>query len=200
MATTGDAPLNLTKPEAGDVVSLPVINANYDAINVKAAAVDVTLASHTSSISTLSTAVGSGGAVVKATNIAGGLNRQIPYQSAVNTTTFTGAPTAIGQVLTAGLTTVTWGYPTPYKMASGTIASGSWTSGAAPVDLTSYGFTAAPVVTLTPLSANLSLITSVTLNSAPTATGFTANARTYNGSAFASAAPTTHWVAIQLTP
>jgi hypothetical protein len=201
MATTGDAPLSLTKPEASDVVSLTVINTNYDTINTKAASVDTTLASHTSSISTLNTAVGAGGAVVKATNIAGGSSKQIPIQSAANTTTFIAAPTTVGKVLTSTLTSpfAVFLDPVPYKMASGTIASGSWASGAATVDLSSYSFTAAPNIVLTPLSANLSLITNVTLNANPSTTSFTANARSYNGTAFANAAPTTHWVAIQLT-
>lgn len=201
MATTGDAPLSLTKPEASDVVSLTVINTNYDTINTKAASVDTTLASHTSSISTLNTAVGAGGAVVKATNIAGGLQKQIPIQSAANTTTFVAAPSAAGKVLTSTLSSpyAVWVDPVPYKTASGTIASGSWASGAATVDLSSYGFTVAPNIVLTPLSSNLSLITNVTLNANPSTTSFTANARSYNGTAFANAAPTTHWVAIQLT-
>jgi hypothetical protein len=202
MATTGDAPLNLTKPEASDVVSLPVINTNYDTINTHAASVDATLTSHTTSIGTLNTAVGSGGSVVKAVNIAGGIAKKIPIQSATNTTTFIGEPTGIGQLLKSTSTPpyATWADPAPYKVASGTIATGSWTTGAAAVDLTSYGFTVAPTVFLTPVSANLSLITLVTLNSAPSTTGFTANARTYNGTAFANGSPTTHWVAIQLNP
>lgn len=33
MATTGDAPLSLIKPEVTDLVSLGVINQNYDTIN-----------------------------------------------------------------------------------------------------------------------------------------------------------------------
>lgn len=201
MATTGDAPLNLTKPEAADVVSLAVINTNYDTINTHAASTNATLTSHTSSISTLNTAVGAGGAVVKATNIAGGVAKQIPIQSAANTTSFVAAPSAPGKVLTSALAApyAVWSDPVPYKMASGVVSSG-WSSGAVPVDLTSYGFTSAPVVTLTPVSANLSLITSVTLNSAPSTTSFTINARTYNGTAFANGTPTVHWTAIQLTP
>jgi hypothetical protein len=200
MATTGDAQLNLTKPEASDVVSLAVINTNYDTINTKAASVDATLTSHTSSISTLNTAVGAGGSVVKAVNIAGGGIKRIPIQSATNTTTFVAEPSGVGQLLKSTSTPpyATWADPAPYKIASGIISSG-WSAGAASVDLTSYGFTVAPTVFLTPLSSNLSLITSVTLNSAPNTTGFTVNARTYNGTAFANGSPTTHWVAIQLT-
>jgi hypothetical protein len=201
MATTGDAPLNLTKPEASDVVSLSVINTNYDTINANAAAVDSTLATHTSQISTLNTAVGAAGAVVKATNIAGGGQGRVPVQSAANTTIFSGTPAASGQILTSTPTSpfVAWGYPTPFKMASGIIASSSWDAGTISVDLTSYGFTAAPNVVLTPLSSNGNLITSVTLTSAPSSSAFSATARTYNGTAFAAAVPTTHWVAVQLT-
>lgn len=33
MPSTGDAPLNLLKPEQGEVVNLSVINFNYDTIN-----------------------------------------------------------------------------------------------------------------------------------------------------------------------
>lgn len=57
MATTGSAPLNLTKPEAADVVSLSVINSNYDTINSNAASVATTLSTHTGQISTLITDV-----------------------------------------------------------------------------------------------------------------------------------------------
>jgi hypothetical protein len=201
MATTGDAPLNLTKPEASDVVSLPVINTNYDTINTHAASVDSTLTSHTASIGTLNTAVGAGGSVVKATNIAGGALGRIPIQSAANTTIFVSAATGGGKLLYSSPSSpyATWNDPMPFKIASGVISSG-WSAGAVSVDLTSYGFTVAPTVSLTPLSSNLSLITSVTLNSAPSTTGFTVNARTYNGTAFANGSPTTHWVAIQLLP
>jgi hypothetical protein len=36
MATTGDAPLSLTLPSAGDNINLAVLNANYVAINALA--------------------------------------------------------------------------------------------------------------------------------------------------------------------
>lgn len=55
MATTGSAPLNLTKPEAADVVSLPVINSNYDTINANAASVATSLSTQSGQISTLNT-------------------------------------------------------------------------------------------------------------------------------------------------
>lgn len=57
MATTGSAPLNLTKPEAADVVSLSVINSNYDTINSNAASVATTLTTHTGQIADLITDV-----------------------------------------------------------------------------------------------------------------------------------------------
>lgn len=201
MATTGDAPLSLTKPEASDVVSLSVINTNYDTINTKAASVDSTLTSHTASISTLNTAVSSAGVVARATNVAGGLQKQIPIQSGANTTTFIGVPASAGKQLSSTLSSpyAVWIDPIPYKMASGTIASGDWASGVASVNLTSYGFTAVPNIVLSPVSSNLSLITSVSISSTPTATAFSASARSYNGTAFANASPVTHWVAIQLT-
>jgi hypothetical protein len=52
---------------------------------------------------------------------------------------------------------------------------------------------------LTPIAANTSSLTAVSLSSttAVSTTGFTANARTYNGSSFTNGAPTTHWIAIQ---
>lgn len=55
MATTGSAPLNLTKPEAADVVSLSVINNNYDTINANAASVATSLSTQSGQISTLNT-------------------------------------------------------------------------------------------------------------------------------------------------
>jgi hypothetical protein len=55
MATTGSAPLNLTKPEAADVVSLSVINNNYDIINANAASVATSLSTQSGQISTLNT-------------------------------------------------------------------------------------------------------------------------------------------------
>ena len=44
MSTVGDAPLSLVLPDAGDTVSLGVLNSNYVAINVFAAAKDAALA------------------------------------------------------------------------------------------------------------------------------------------------------------
>lgn len=55
MATTGNAPLNLIKPEAADVVSLSVINNNYDTINSNAASVATTLTTHTGQLTALET-------------------------------------------------------------------------------------------------------------------------------------------------
>jgi hypothetical protein len=204
MPTSTGSPLNLQKPISSEVVDLTVINSNYDTLNSKALSTDATIASVQGSITTLNTTVGASGTVqnaVKATNVAGGLVKQIPIQSAANTTTFVAAPAAAGKLLTSSPAApyVSWSDPSPYKVASGIISSG-WSSGAVSVDLTYYGFTVAPTVFLTPLSSNLSLITSVTLSSAPSTTGFTVSARTYNGTAFANGSPTTHWVAIQVNP
>lgn len=44
MSTTGDAPLNLIKPSAGDAIDLAVINTNYDTINTGVAATETALA------------------------------------------------------------------------------------------------------------------------------------------------------------
>jgi hypothetical protein len=104
MSTSTGLPLNLTKPEATDVVSLPVINANYDAINSNASTVAGSLASQQSNINDLNVAVGTGGSVSKAQNIVGGAVKRIPIQSAADTTTFIAAPTAAGQVLISSLT------------------------------------------------------------------------------------------------
>lgn len=67
MATTGNAPLNLTLPEVGDAIDLAVINANYVAINSLASNhedrlddAELTVAGHTSSITSLNTTVASG--------------------------------------------------------------------------------------------------------------------------------------------
>jgi len=207
MATTGDAPLYLTKPEAGDVVSLPVINTNYDTINTKAAAVDVTLASHTSSIGTLNTAVGSSGSVNKAVNVAGGIAKQIPIQSAANATTFIPENSGVGQFLKSTSTPpyATWSYPTPYKIASGIVQSTSFTTGVSTtVDLTSYGFTSAPVVVLTPVYTGMNTLYLASISSTPSTSGFVIRQRLLTSGSNTVAAPTTHvdvhWVAVQLAP
>jgi hypothetical protein len=104
MSTTGDAPLNLAKPEANDVVDLDLINSNYDLINDHAASTNTTLADHTSNINNLNVTVGTGGSVSKAQNIVGGAVKRIPIQSAADTTTFIATPAAAGQVLVSSLT------------------------------------------------------------------------------------------------
>lgn len=207
MATTGDSPLYLTKPEATDVVSLPVINANYDTINAKAAAVDGTLATHTSDISALNTTVGAGGSVVKAQNLVGGAVKRIPVQSAANTTTFVAAPAADGQVLISGPVApyVGWSYPTPYKFAAGTIAAADFgTTGISPtVDLSSYGFTSAPVVTVTPVTASMSTAIVASISSTPTTAGFVVRLRTVSSTGTVAASNpgvVVHWTAVQIAP
>ena len=199
MATTGDAPLNLTKPEAADVVSLPVINTNYDVIHANAASVASTLATHTGQISTLNTAVGSAGAVVKATNVAGGIAKQVPIQSAANSTVFTNAA-GVGQVLTGTSTPpyAQFADRIPFRVQSGIILSSSWANGEVTVEFnTPFDTGIVPIITLTPVAVNTSSLTAVSLNTTPTATGFVARGRSYNGTSFVNSAPTTHWVAIQ---
>jgi len=212
MSSSTGAPLNLTKPDASEVVSLVVINSNYDAINTNAATVASSLTTQSGQISTLNTAVGSSGAVVKATNVAGGLNRQIPYQSAVNTTAFTNSPAGIGQVLTAGLTTVGWANPIPYKVLSGTILKSSITTGGvAVVDISAAGFTQAPIILLSPIYATTTQVYIASLNSPITSpyNSFTARQRIITSSATTAddIEPVTSsngvdvaWIAIQVLP
>jgi hypothetical protein len=208
MATTGDAPLNLTKPEASDVVSLSVINTNYDTINAKAAAVDSTLATHTSQISSLNTATGAGGAVVKATNIAGGTAKRIPIQSSANNTTFI-PESEVGKLLIGTSTPpyAGWAHPVPYKVQSGIIQSGSaggWDDGLKSVDFT-VPFTENPIVVLTPFGTSPTVSQIVTLSAVNT-NAFQVRARqiTVSGTtpfaAVANGSPTVHWVAIQYSP
>lgn len=44
MSTTGDAPLSLIKPSAGDAIDLAVINSNYDTINAGVASTNTAVA------------------------------------------------------------------------------------------------------------------------------------------------------------
>jgi len=208
MPTSTGSPLNLQKPISSEVVDLTVINSNYDTLNSKALSTDATIASVQGSITTLNTTVGASGTVqnaVKATNVAGGLNRQIPYQSAVNTTAFTNTPAALGQVLTAGASTVGWGYATPYKIESGTIAAGSFTSGVSSAVNFTVGFTQAPIVTLTPIHTNTTTAIVPSLNAAATSSSFVARLRTVTNGGAVAATPTgsavdVQWIAIQINP
>jgi hypothetical protein len=206
MATTGDAPLNLTKPEASDVVSLSVINTNYDTINSNAAAVESTLTTHTSQISSLNTVTGAGGAVVKATNIAGGTAKRIPIQSSANNTTFI-PESEVGKLLIGTSTPpyAAWGYPVPYKMAAGIILAADFTAGvSSAVDLTSYGFTQAPVVVVSPVYAGMNTLYVTSVSSTPSASSFVVRQRLLSSGSDTVAAPTTHvavhWTAVQLVP
>lgn len=203
MATTGPSPLNLQLPEVNDVVDLSVINANYGLINTYAGNTNTDLANKTSQISVLNTAVGAAGSVqnaVKATNVAGGAANRIPVQSAVDTTTFVAAPAAPGHVLTSQLSGVpafnALPAPVPYKVQTGIIASGSYSSGLASVTFTT-AFDYPPIVILTCVEPDAGDTTTVTLNATPTVTGFSARARTWNGSTTSNMNPTTHWIAIQ---
>ena len=124
MPTSTGSPLNLQKPISSEVVDLTVINSNYDTINSKALSTDATIASVQGSITTLNTTVGASGTVqnaVKATNVAGGLVKQIPIQSAVNATTFIAAPSAAGKLLSSSATApyAVWADPIPYRLQAG---------------------------------------------------------------------------------
>ena len=67
MATTGDAPLNLTLPSAGDNISLAVLNANYAAINALADDHEDRLDVVEPLVTAATTAIGSSGAVYNST-------------------------------------------------------------------------------------------------------------------------------------
>jgi hypothetical protein len=67
MATTGDAPLSLTLPSAGDNISLAVLNANYVAINALADNHEDRLDAVEPLVTAATTAIGSSGAVYNST-------------------------------------------------------------------------------------------------------------------------------------
>ena len=71
MATTGDAPLNLTLPSAGDNISLAVLNANYVAINSLADNHEDRLDTLEPLVTAATTAIGSSGTVYTSTRWAG---------------------------------------------------------------------------------------------------------------------------------
>jgi hypothetical protein len=137
-----------------------------------------------------------------ATNIVGGGQGRIPVQSAANTTGFTGAPAAAGQVLVSALTSpyAAWGYPTPYK-----ILSGKTTGGAVSVTFsTSFATGVEPIVVASVLSTNTKPEIFV-LNTVDNL-GFTGQVWSSSGTVspynnFVTAVSrTVYWVAIQLTP
>jgi hypothetical protein len=202
MATTGSSPLNLTKPEANDVVDLAVINSNYDTINTFAGNTNTDLATKTGQISTLNTAVGAAGTVqnaVKATNVAGGSIGRIPIQSAADTTVFVSNAGSAGQVLFSQPTSpyAVWGNPSPFRIATGIATIGA--GGTLPIVYTSaFGAGILPVVSLTPVATNLNLATVASVSSSSN-TGFTINLRAQStaGGNFAASSGTVHWTAIQ---
>lgn len=213
MASTSTSRLALFKavPGSAEPFRTSDLNSNWDKVDAEAVAVD-------SRLDSVELAVGASGSVVnatnatnatnavnattagKATNIVGGSANRIPVQSAADTTTFINAPAAAGYVLTSQLTGVPAfnAFPpsVPYKVQTGIISSGSWASGTASVTFTT-AFDFPPIVLLTNLNNSGTDTTTVSLNAAPTASGFVARARTWNGTAHSNAVPTTHWVAIQ---
>lgn len=89
-------------------------------------------------------------------------------------------------------------------MRTGKIASTDWAAVASPVGEVVVTFDApfqtgaVPNITFSPISTSTSTIFTVTLKAAPTATGFTAIIRTWNGTAFSvTTAPTVYWTAVQ---
>lgn len=225
MSSTSTSRLALFKavPGSAEPFRTSDLNSNWDKVDAEAVAVD-------SRLDSVELAVGASGSVVnatnatnasnattagKATNIVGGSANRIPVQSAADTTTFINAPAAAGYVLTSQLTGVPAfnAFPpsVPYKVQTGIISSGSWASGTVSVTFTT-AFDFPPIVLLTCLGTNDNVAPVVTLNAAPTTSGFTARARSItvpaastivNGASSttivssANAAPTTHWVAIQ---
>jgi hypothetical protein len=217
MSSTSTSRLGLFKPVpgSGEPFRTSDLNSNSDKIDAEAVAVDgrldvVELAVGASGtvqravLADTATLATSATSATTATNLAGGAANRIPVQSAAGTTTFVAAPSAPGRVLTSQLTGVpaftAFPDPVPFKMQVGIIPSGagSWASGTSAVTFpTAFDSGIVPVVVLTNLGVSGSATTTVTLNATPTNTGFVARARTQTGTAYADAAPTTHWIAVQ---
>jgi hypothetical protein len=136
-----------------------------------------------------------------------GLGR-IPYTNYSRGITYTAPYTNTGQVLKSGFSApganLGWYDPVPFDMKTGKIASTDWDNVASPVGEVVVTFTtpfqtgAVPNITFSPISASTTTIFTVTLNSAPTETGFTAIIRTWNGTAFSvTTAPNVYWTAVQ---
>lgn len=215
MSSTSTSRLGLFKatPGSAEPFRTSDVNANWDKVDAEAVAVD-------SRLDVVELAVGASGSVVnatnavnatsatsatsatRATNVAGGAANRIPVQSAVDTTTFIAAPAAPGYVLTSQISGVpafnAFPAPVPYKIQTGIIPSGSYASGLASVTF-STAFDYAPIVILTCLGNSGTDAPIVTLNAAPSTTGFVSRARTLSSgsSTISNAAPTTHWVAVQ---
>jgi hypothetical protein len=133
---------------------------------------------------------------------------RIPYTNSSRGITYTYPSSKTGQVLKSGFASpgadLGWYDPVPFDMKTGKIASADWDNVASPVGEVIVTFDApfqtgaVPNITLSPVSTSTTTIFTVTLKSAPTATGFTAIIRTWNGTAFSvTTAPTVYWTAVQ---
>ena len=67
MSTSTGAPLNLTKPDAGDAINLGVLNGNFDSINTTAGDHESRLDTLEPLVTAATTAIGSSGAVYNST-------------------------------------------------------------------------------------------------------------------------------------
>jgi hypothetical protein len=220
MSSTSTSRLGLFKPVpgSGEPFRTSDLNSNSDKIDAEAVAVDGRL-------DVVELAVGASGSVVNATNavsattagsatsatsattatnLAGGAQARIPVQSAAGATVFVAASGAVGQVLqsTPVPPYVGWATPPVFKMASGIIAAGSFTDGvSSAVDLTSYGFTVAPVVVVSPVYAGMNALYVTSVSSTPSTSSFVVRQRLLTSGSNTVAAPATavavHWVAVQ---
>jgi hypothetical protein len=229
MSSTSTTRLGLFKPTPGSAEPFRTsdVNSNMDKIDAEAVAADGRL-------DVLETKVGAGGTVVnatnattattattatsatsattattatKATNIAGGVSGNLPIQTAANTTAFISNSGTNYQVLTAlpYPPYAQWATPVPFKMAAGVVLAADFTSGvSSTVDLSSYGFTSAPVVVLTPVYTGMNTLYLASISSTPNTSGFVVRQRLLTSGSSTVAAPATavnvHWTAIQLVP
>lgn len=214
MASTATTRLGLFKPVPGSAEPFRAsdLNSNSDKIDAEAVAVDARLdsvelkvgASGTVANATLAATATSATTAATATNVAGGAQKRIPIQSAAGATVFVAAPSAVGQVLVSTPTApfAGWSDPSPFKMASGILLASDFTAGiSSAVDLSSYGFTAAPVVVVSPVYAGMNTLYVASVSSTPSASSFVVRQRLLTSGSNSVAAPATHvavhWVAVQ---
>jgi hypothetical protein len=211
MSSTSTTRLGLFKPTPGTAEPFRTsdLNANSDKIDAEAVAADGRL-------DVLETKVGAGGTVVNATNatsatragnISGGTTGDLLIQSDVNTTSFLANSGTDYEVLTSlpYPPYVEWAAPVPFKMAAGVLLGSDFTSGvSSTVDLSSYGFTAAPVVVVSPVYTGMNTLYLASVSSTPSTSGFVVRQRLLTSGSNTVAAPTTHvavhWTAVQRDP
>lgn len=158
MSTTGDAPLNLTKPSTGDLIDLGVLNSNYDAINAYASTTNTRLTATEVADGVADTrldAIEANGWVtnarlasgaVAASNLASSLDLTgksvLVTTATVGTATTAAASTAFA---TNSITSNNTSKNLPTRMAAG-VLSNITLGGAGDYTMTLTGFSAAPVV------------------------------------------------------